>query len=134
MSKPSNGSRLLLAVLAALGLSARAPELHANPSDPRVPLRIVTARPAPHGEFGAQAKLVWQARVLEPLLAAPVADGNSLVIAHASGLVVELDSNLHRGESVRPAPPADNRYAPRRGERAPYPQNDYRAAPPLEEP
>ena len=65
-----------------------------------------------------------------------------------SGQVVELGQNLQRGESVRPAPPANNRYAPRDGERAPYrdderapyrdgerapyPQNDYRAAPPLE--
>jgi hypothetical protein len=48
--------------------------------------------------------LAWQARVLEPILGAPVADGGaSLVVAHASGLVVELDTNGRTRSTVRAA-------------------------------
>jgi hypothetical protein len=46
-----------------------------------------------------------------------------------SGQVVEIGQNMVRGESVRPAPPVNSRYDSRGGERAPYPENDYRAAP-----
>ena len=62
-----------------------------------------------------------------------------------SGQVVEIDRDLQRGESVRPAPPTD-RYSPRGSERAPYPNSapypdnesyegdDYRAPAPRTEP
>jgi hypothetical protein len=104
VSKRSERLRVLLVGAAALGLVARAPALHADSADPRVPLRVVTARPAPRVELGSQATLAWQARVLEPILGAPVADGGtSLVVAHASGLVVELDANGRTRSTVRAA-------------------------------
>ncbi len=104
MSKPSDVRRALLTGAAALGLSSGAPALHADPVDPRVPLRIVTARPEPRFELAEHSALVWQARVLEPLLGAPVADGStSLVVAHASGLVVELDATGRTRSTIRAA-------------------------------
>jgi hypothetical protein len=111
VSKASNWARAIFAVAGALCLLARAPALLADGADPRVPLRIVTARPLPRVELGKQVTLAWQTRVLEPLLGAPVADGGaSLVVAHASGLVVELDaggrtkSTLRAGSSLALGP------------------------------
>lgn len=104
MSKRSEGRRALFAGAAAISFFANASALHADPADPRVPLRIVTARSAPRFELGSESTLVWQARVLEPLLGAPVADaGSSLVVAHASGLVVEFDANGRTRSTVRAA-------------------------------
>jgi hypothetical protein len=78
------------------------PTLAADGVDPRVPLRIVTARPTPRIELFRQPTVVWQARVLEPLLGPPVPDRDGdLVVAHASGLVVELDANGRAKSTVR---------------------------------
>jgi hypothetical protein len=99
----SVGSSTIVAGAIGLFLFVETPALHADGADPRVPLRIVTARPAPRFELGVRATLAWQARVLEPILGAPVADGGSLVVAHPSGLVVELDANGHTKSTVRAA-------------------------------
>ena len=102
MSKRNDAGRGLFRCGVLFVVALLSPELDAEGVDPRVPLRIVTARPSPRFELARQATVVWQARVLEPLLGAPVADGDGdIVIAHASGLVVELDRNGRARGTVR---------------------------------
>jgi hypothetical protein len=90
-----------LAASAALSLALSARALHADGIDPRVPLRVVTSRPAPRFELFRQPTLAWQTRVREPILGAPVADLGTIVVAHASGLVVELDASGRTLRTVR---------------------------------
>jgi hypothetical protein len=100
VSKASNlaGTALLFAIAALPG------ESHAERVDPKVPLRIVSGRPAVKIELVREPVLAWQARVLEPLLSAPVADtAATFVVAHASGLVVELDASGRTRRTVRAA-------------------------------
>jgi hypothetical protein len=75
--------------------------LFAEGLDPKLPLRIVTGKPPPFARLPDAPAVAWQARVLEPLLAAPLADQGSLVIAHASGLVVDLDATGRTQRTVR---------------------------------
>jgi hypothetical protein len=101
VSKATNRTKRLLAAGLALALVVSAEVLRADGVDPRVPLRIVTGRPRPAFEFSQKPAIAWQARLLEPILGAPVADENALVVAHASGLVVELDANGRTRRTVR---------------------------------
>ena len=79
-----------------------APTLLGDTADPRVPQRIVRARPSARFELPVRPAVTWQARVVEPLLGPPIADGSSsLLVAHASGLVVELDANGRTLRTVR---------------------------------
>jgi hypothetical protein len=104
VSKRNDGTRGLVLGGALSFTMLLSPALGADSVDPRVPLRIVTARPTPRFELLRQPTVVWQARVLEPLLGPPVADADGdLVVAHASGLVVELDSNGRAKGTVRAA-------------------------------
>lgn len=98
MSKPSRGSQRVAAAT-ALAFSLFAGKLAAEGTQPGVPVRLTRARPATRFELPPQPSVVWQARLLEPLLGAPVAaDDGSLVVAHASGVVVALD---RRGRVLR---------------------------------
>jgi hypothetical protein len=102
VSKRNDSIRALLGAGVLLLLNSWSLPLGADGLDPRVPLRVVTARPAPRFEFPRQPSVVWQARALEPLLGAPVADADGdLVVAHASGLVVELDATGRTSGVVR---------------------------------
>jgi hypothetical protein len=100
VSKPSKlvGGALLFALAAPPRAS------HAEHVDPKIPLRIVSGRPAMKLELGRRPVLAWQARLLEPLLSAPVADTSAtFVVAHASGLVVEFDASGRARQTVRVA-------------------------------
>src|SRR5262245_53359298 len=93
-------SSAALAAFASFVLLA-GPELRADGLDPRVPIRIVTTRPELPRRFPDAPGVSFQTRVLEPILAAPVVDGNTLVVAHASGLVVELDTQGRKQKTLR---------------------------------
>jgi len=102
VSKRNDSARRLVVGGVLFFAALLSPALGADGVDPRVPLRIVTGRPAPRFELFQKPAVVWQARVLEPLLGPPVADGDGdLVVAHASGLVVELDSSGRARGTVR---------------------------------
>jgi hypothetical protein len=101
VSKRSSAPRALLAGV-ALALLHAGSNVYADAVDPRVPRRIVRARAPARVELPARPALAWQARVVEPLLGAPVADGEaSLLVGHASGLLVELDGNGRTLRTVR---------------------------------
>jgi hypothetical protein len=100
--KPNSARAVVVggAVAAALVFSARLLPADIVPS--RVPVRVVRARPTPRLELPVEPAIAWQARVLEPILGAPVADGSaSLIVAHESGLVVELDANGRTRSAIR---------------------------------
>ena len=100
MSKPSG----IIGTAMAFALAALPRASQAESVDPRIPLRIVSGRPAVKVELARQPALAWQARVLEPLLSAPVADtATTFVVAHASGLVAELDASGRTRRTVRAA-------------------------------
>ncbi|HEX6273708.1 MAG TPA: hypothetical protein VFZ53_11730 [Polyangiaceae bacterium] len=85
-----------------LALSAPPRSLLADVVSPGVPARIVRETPKSRFELTAEPAVRWQARLLEPLLGAPAADGGTgLVVAHASGLVVELDASGRTRTTVR---------------------------------
>ncbi|HVR18954.1 MAG TPA: hypothetical protein VMS65_04645, partial [Polyangiaceae bacterium] len=101
MWKPSSARAVVIGTAAAaLVFSARA--LPADVVASRVPVRVVRARPTPRLELPVEPAIAWQARVLEPILGAPVADGSaSLIVAHESGTVVELDANGRTRAAIR---------------------------------
>jgi len=101
VSKGNSRPKALLAFGAVLALGSSTLRLAAADAEPGVPVRIVRSRPAPRLELPKEPAVAWQTRVLEPLLGAPVADGTQFVIAHASGLVVELDAKGRARSTVR---------------------------------
>ncbi|HEX6767627.1 MAG TPA: hypothetical protein VF103_19140, partial [Polyangiaceae bacterium] len=102
MSRRSNGSRRALAKGAiAASMLFGATQLSAEGLDPKLPLPILTGRPPAFERLPDAPAVAWQARLLEPLLAAPLADQGALVVAHASGLVVDLDASGRTKRTVR---------------------------------
>jgi hypothetical protein len=102
VSKPNSASRRFVMTGVLVAASALPRALSADAAAPDVPARIVREKPRPRFDLPSAPVVAWQARVLEPILGAPVADGSSgLVVAHASGLVVELDQRGRPRTTVR---------------------------------
>jgi hypothetical protein len=100
VSKPNK----FLGAVFALAIVAHPRTINAESVDPKIPLRIVAGRPTVKVELPREPALAWQARVLEPLLSAPVVDtGPTFLVAHASGLLVEFDTNGRTRRTLRAA-------------------------------